>query len=128
MEEKDSFRMKYSAERREEIEKIRKKYVAPEEDKMTQLRALDAGVGKKATMRAIIVGVIGALILGVGMSVVMTDLGEPLGPAALPLGIAVGVVGIVILAAAYPVYSYTLKKERERIAPQIIRLTDELMK
>lgn len=95
---------------------------------MDKLRALDAHVTQKATMVSIIVGVIGAMLLGCGMSLVMSDFGAALGTAALPVGIAVGAVGLVLTALAYPVYNRTLKKEREKIAPQILQLTDELMK
>lgn len=128
MKEKDGFKMTYSAQQQEEIQSIRQKYVPQEESKIDQLRALDAGVNRKATTAAIIVGIIGALIMGVGMSLVMTDFGAPLGTAALPVGIGVGVVGLLLLALAYPVFQFTLKKERKKVAPQILQLTDELMK
>ena len=128
MEHNDSFKMTYSAQQQEEIQSIRQKYVPKEESKMEQLRALDAHVTKKATMASIIVGVLGALIMGCGMSLIMSDFGRALGAAAFPVGIAAGVLGIALAALAYPVYQRTLKKEREKIAPQIIQLTDELMK
>ena len=128
MEDKESFKMTYSAQQQEEIQSIRQKYVPQEESKMDRLRALDARVTKKATMVSILVGVIGALLLGCGMSLIMSDFGTALGAAALPVGIIVGVIGMIPVALAYPVYNRTLKKEREKIAPQIIQLTDELMK
>lgn len=122
MENKETFSYTYSAKEQEEIKKIRKKYVPKEADKMEQLRRLDAGVTQKGTAISLVVGIIGALILGTGMSMCMvwTEL--------FVLGIIVGIVGIVMVSAAYPLYSYVTKKEREKIAPEIIRLTDELMK
>ena len=122
MENKETFSYTYSAKEQEEIKKIREKYVPKEADKMEQLRRLDESVTKKGTVISLVVGIIGALILGTGMSMCMvwTDL--------FVLGIIVGVVGIVMVSAAYPLYSYVTKKEREKIAPEIIRLTDELMK
>lgn len=128
MENKDTFKMTYSAQQQEEIHQIRNKYIPQEPDKMEQLRALDGSVGKKATMVSIIIGVIGTLIMGIGMSLAMSDFGNILGENGFVVGIAVGVVGIAAIACAYPLYNHTLKKERERIAPEIIRLTDELMK
>lgn len=128
MENKDTFKMTYSAKQQEEISKIRQKYVPKEEDKMEQLRALDNGATKKATAYSIIVGVLGALILGVGMSAAMTEFGNLFGTYSFFIGIAIGVLGIAIVAAAYPLYNRILKKEREKIAPEILRLTDELMK
>lgn len=131
--QKQTFNYIYSAKQQEEIKSIRKKYAAPEEqeDKMTQLRRLDAGVTQKAQAVSLVLGIIGALIMGFGMSVVMTDLGEIFGSyreMALPFGIIIGVVGIVLVSLAYPLYNRIVKKERKKIAPQIIRLTDELMK
>ena len=128
MEHNDSFKMTYSARQQEEIQSIRQKYVPKEESKMDRLRALDARVTQKATMVSILAGVIGAMILGCGMSLIMSDFGAALGTAALPAGIVLGVIGLVLAALAYPLYNRTLKKEREKIAPQIIQLTDELMK
>ena len=128
MEDKESFKMTYSAKQQEEIRSIRQKFVPKEESKMDRLRALDARVTQKATMVSILAGVIGALILGAGMSLILSDFGAALGAAALPMGIVVGSVGIVLVALAYPLYHCRLKKEREKIAPQILQLTDELMK
>lgn len=120
---KDTFNYTYSAKQQEEIRNIRKKYVAPEEDKMEQLRRLDRSAGEKATVVSMIIGVMGALILGIGMCCTMVWQGAWFIP-----GIIIGVIGIAAVSLAYPLYNHTLKKEREKIAPEIIRLTDELMK
>ena len=71
---------------------------------------------------------IGALIMGTGMSLAMTELGAALGVLAMVIGIVVGIVGMVLVGLAYPVYNRVLKTERQRIAPEILRLTDELMR
>lgn len=131
MENKERFHYTYSAKEQEEIKAIRPKYAAPErtEDKMAQLRRLDAGVYSKATTAALVVGIIGALIMGMGMSLIMTEIGAFLGTVmAMIVGIGLGVIGIILACLAYPLYNRTLKKEREKIAPEILRLTDELMK
>jgi len=131
MENKESFNYTYSAKEQEEIKAIRKKYAVQEqtEDKMAQLRRLDAGVYSKATTAALVVGIIGALIMGMGMSLIMTEIGAFLGTVmAMIVGIGLGVIGIILVCLAYPLYNRTLKKEREKIAPEILRLTDELIK
>lgn len=131
METKETFNYTYSAKQQEEIKKIRSKYLTPEEDKMELLRRLDSGVTRKANMIAIIIGVVGTLILGLGMSLAMTDIGAIFtsrADSAMIIGVIIGIIGIVCLSFAYPVYQRVIKKERERIAPEIIRLTDELMK
>ena len=128
MENKESFHFTYSAEQQKEVENIRKKYITKEEDKMEQLRRLHNSATEKAQSWSIGLGVIGALLLGTGMSLAMTDLASTLGYWAMILGIFIGVIGIVLVALAYPVFNRILKKERERIAPEILRLTDELLK
>ena len=131
--EKETFNYTYSAKEQEEIKAIRKKYAVQEktEDKMEQLRRLDGAVTQKATSVSLVFGVIGALILGMGMSLAMTDIGKIiglLGGMAMLIGILIGIIGIVLVSVAYPIYNSIIKKEREKIAPEIIRLTDELMK
>lgn len=129
--EKDSFRYTYSASEQQELRKIQQKYQPQEESKMDKIRRMDADVTQKATIFSVIIGVIGALILGTGMSLSMTELGAVLGisgTASMMIGIVIGTIGIILVCLAYPVYNYTLKKEREKIAPEILRLTEELMK
>lgn len=123
-ENKEKFAFTYSAKQQEEVRKIREKYtVSDEENKLEQLRRLDAGVTRKGTVVSLVVGIISALILGVGMCCCMVWGGSLFIP-----GIAVGLVGITGVALAYPLYNSITRKERERIAPEILRLTDELLK
>lgn len=133
MENNEKFHYTYSAKEQEEIKAIRKKYAAPDEteDKMAQLRRLDASVTQKATTVSLVLGIIGALILGTGMSLAMTDIGTMIGLSggmAMLVGIVIGIVGVVLVCVAYPIYNRIVKKEQEKIAPEIIRLSDELIK
>lgn len=122
-EEKQGFTYTYSAREQEEVRRIREKYSPRPEDKLEQLRRLDEGVTRKATVAALVLGVVGTLVLGLGMSCTLVWAETLFVP-----GIVIGVIGIAALCAAYPVYQHLVKKERERIAPEILRLTDELMK
>ena len=96
---------------------------------MERLRKLHHSATQKAQAWALVLGVLGALIMGSGMSLVMTDIGEMIGlsNAFIP-GIVIGIIGMIPVAFAYPTYNHILKKERQRIAPEILRLSDELMK
>ena len=129
----DGFSYTYSAKEQAEIKRIRQKYTKEnkEVDKMERLRRLDAGVTQKAQTISLIFGVVGTLILGVGMSLIMSDLRAILGARtdlAMPLGILIGLLGGVLACLAYPLYHIIIKRERKKIAPEILRLTDELMK
>lgn len=123
MNNQNEFRYNYSAQEKEEIAKIRNKY-SPENQgisKLEQLRKLDQSVTRPGTILALILGIIGSLIFGAGMSCIMVW-GEKLFVA----GIIIGIVGICVAAAAYPVYLVRTKKQKEKIAPEILKLTDEI--
>ena len=129
----NGFTYTYSAKEQAELKRIRDKYTAPteDEDKMARLRRLDASVTNTAQAVAIVFGTIGTLILGFGMSLIMTELAEGLGisgDAAMVIGIIVGIVGGILASLAYPIYNAIVKAKRKKLAPEIIRLTDELMK
>ena len=122
MENNQSFEFNYCAQEQEEIKKIREKYLPPEEreTKMDQLRRLDASVARKGTVWSLILGIISALVMGVGMCCCMVwNL--------FAVGIAIGILGIAGVSMAYPLYTWLVQKERERMAPQILKLTEELM-
>ena len=128
MENKEGFNFTYSAAQQQEIENIRKKYLPREEDKMEQLRKLHAIPTQKAQAASLAVGIIGALIMGTGMSLALSVIGAALGSLAMVIGIVIGIVGMVLVALAYPLYNRVLKKQRKKIAPEILRLSDELLK
>lgn len=117
------FNYSYSAKERDELLKIRQKYMPLEENKMDQLRRMDAAVHQKPTIISIVLGVFGTLVLGLGMCCCLVWAEALFFP-----GIVIGITGIAVLALAYPTYYRVLKKEREKIAPEIIRLTEELLK
>lgn len=121
----ETFNYTYSASQQEEIKKIREKYSAPkeQENKMERLRQLDRSVTRPGTIAALIVGIASSLIMGTGMSMCMVWGDELFIP-----GIVVGVAGMIGVAIAYPLYSAVTKKRKEKLAPEIIRLSDELMK
>lgn len=128
-----SFQYTYSAKEQAELKRIREKYTAPTEveDKMARLRRLDASVTDSAQAIALVFGIIGTLILGLGMSLIMTDFSAILGSyedMAMVIGISIGVVGGIIAGIAYPIYKAIVISKRKKLAPEIIRLADDLLK
>lgn len=126
-----SFCYTYSAKEQDEIEKIRQKYLPEEEGGISRIRKLDASVTKKATIVSLILGIVGTLVMGSGMSIIMTELGAMLGLTGITgmvVGVSIGLIGLILVALAYPVYGIVLKKERKKVAPEILRLTETLMK
>lgn len=119
------FSYTYSASQQEEIKSIREKYAPPteEDDKMERLRRLDQGVTRLGTIISVIIGVISALVFGIGMCCTMVWAETMFVP-----GIVIGIIGIAGMISAYPVYNHITKKQRAKVAPEILRLTDELMK
>ena len=122
MNQENTFEYEYSAKKQKEIEEIKKKYLPKEEDKMETLRKLDQSVERKGTMYSVIIGVIGTLILGTGMSITMVASAAWMVP-----GIVIGIVGMAIVGIAYPIFIKVTRDQRKKIAPQIIALTEELL-
>lgn len=126
----NTFHYTYSAKEQTEVEAIRRKYLPQEESKLERLRRLDRSASQKAQAWALTFGILGVLLLGAGMSLFMSELGTMLnlaGNLAMLIGIVMGVTGMALAALAYPVYNRVLQKERQRIAPEILQLTEELM-
>jgi len=119
----ERFQYTYSAKEQQELQKLREKYLPKEASKLEQLRRLDQSVTRKGTAVSLIFGILGALILGLGMSCIMVWDKTLFIP-----GITIGVIGMTVMALAYPMYHRITEKERKKVAPEILRLTDELMK
>ena len=125
--ENDTFRYSYSSSLQEELKDIKKKYAGhPEdqqEDQLELLRKLDKSSTRKSTIVSIAMGAASCLIMGIGMCCTMVWAAAMFLP-----GIIIGVAGIAMMAAAYPVYVRITKRERARIAPQVLDIIEKLSK
>ncbi|MEF2782577.1 hypothetical protein WKT02_04220 [Erysipelotrichaceae bacterium HCN-30851] len=122
MSDKQEFNYTYSSKEQEELKKIRNKYIPKEEDKMDQLRKLDESTTRPGTIISLIVGIVSSLILGVGMCCTMIWADTLFVP-----GIIIGVIGIIGILIAYPLYMRITDKQRKKLAPEILKMTNELM-
>ena len=111
------------------VQKIRTQYTEKEHTQLDELKELDAKVKRPANVFAYIFGAISAIIMGCGMSLVMTDIGAQLGmtEATVP-GIVIGVAGLVLAILNYPIHKSILASRKKKYADKIIALSDKLMK
>lgn len=119
----NAFEYTYSAPQNDEVKKIREKYLPEEESKIDQLRRLDKSTTKKGIACSLMLGIVSSLILGIGMCCTMVW-----GNMLFIPGIIIGCIGILGMVLAYPLNNHLTKKERERLAPEILQLTSELMR
>ena len=108
--------------------KIRTQYMEQQPSALDDLRALDAQVKKPANVFAYVFGSISAIIMGAGMSLVMTDIGAVLGLAdAMIPGIVIGIVGMILAIVNYPIYKRILVSRKEKYAADILALSEKIM-
>lgn len=111
------------------VQKIRTQYTEKENTQLDALKKLDAKVKKPANVFAYVFGSIAAIIMGSGMSLVMTDIGETIGIAdAMIPGVVIGIIGMLMAIINYPVYKKFLASRRKKYAKEIIALSDNIMK
>lgn len=120
----EKFVYNYSAKDNAQINAIRQKYLPKEESKLDELKKLDYKVQTSGYTESLCVGIISALIFGLGMCLSMQVIGS--GIALKILGIAVGIVGMAGMALAYPIYKKVYEKTKEKYTPRILELTEEL--
>lgn len=118
------FTYTYSAKENKEIQEIRKKYLPQVESKFDELKRLDEQAQNSGMIESLCAGIIGTLIFGLGMCLAMQVIGT--GIVMMVLGILIGLVGMVGMLFAYPVYRKKQKKAKEKLAPRILELTEEL--
>lgn len=111
------------------VQKIRTQYTEKQHTDLDELKELDAKVRRPANVFAYIFGSISAVIMGSGMSLVMTDIAETVGiENSMLCGIVIGVVGMLMAIVNYPIYKGILGSRRKKYADKIIALSDKLMK
>lgn len=123
MEENRVFRYQYSAKQNKEVENIRKKYMPKEIGKLDLLKKLDCRVQSAGVVQSLTIGVIGCLIFGVGMCFGLDVLHGPDW-----LSILLGISGVCVMLPAYPVYRHIARKTKAELTPEILRLSEEIMK
>ena len=110
-------------------QKIRTQYMEKTPSELDALRELDAKVKRPANVFAYTFGSISAIIMGAGMSLVMTDIAEIIGLAVDPMlpGIVIGVVGMIMALLNYPIYKGILGSRKKKYGAEILKLSDKIM-
>ena len=125
MNQETTFIYNYSAKENKEIQDIRSKYLPREESKLEELKRLDYTVQNSGMIESLCAGIGGILMFGLGLCLAMQVIGS--GVFSIVLGILLGIVGMIGMIAAYPVYRKIAQKAKVEYAPRILQLTDELM-
>ena len=110
------------------VQQIRTQYTEKENNGLDELKDLDKKVKRPANIFAYTFGTISSLIMGTGMSLVMSDIGTMLGlKDSLTLGIVIGVIGMMMVLANYPIYKKILNSRKKKYASQILELSEKLI-
>ena len=109
--------------------KIREHYTEKQITDLDTLRELDAKVKRPASVFAYVFGSISAIVMGAGMSLIMTDIAEIIGLAVDPMlpGIVIGVVGMIMALLNYPIYKGILGSRKKKYGAKILELSDKIM-
>lgn len=111
------------------VQRIRTQYTEKADTQLDALKALDKKVKRPANLFGIIFGSLSAIIMGSGMSLVMTDIGATVGiDRPLVPGIIIGLVGILMAIVNFPIFKSILNSRRKKYANEIIALSDKIMK
>ena len=110
------------------VQKIRTQYTEKQHTELDAQKELDAKVKKPANVFAYTYGSAGAIVMGAGMSLVMTEIGRVIGLASTMVpGIAIGVAGMGMALSTYPIYKKILAGRKQKYAPEILALSEKLM-
>ncbi len=117
----EKFNYTYSAREQAEMEEIRRKYITPEQkpDKLELMRKLDKKAEMTGTISAICIGLFGTMLLGIGLSLILEFDN-------FITGIVLGLFGMGIMALAYPAFRKITELQRKKVAPEILRLSEEI--
>ena len=121
--ENKSFTYNYSAARNKEVESIRRKYMPREESKLETLKRLDYRVQSAGMIEGLCLGIIGALVFGIGMCFFLEVFAGAVWLTALFM-----IIGTLLMFPAYPIYRRIARKTKAELTPEILRLSEEIMK
>ena len=124
MNQETTFIYNYSAKENKEIQDIRNKYLPREESKLEELKRLDYTVQNSGMIESLCAGIGGVLIFGLGLCLAMQVIGS--GALTTVLGVLLGIVGMVSMIVAYPIYRKVFTNAKTKYAPRILELTAEL--
>ena len=121
--ENKPFTYNYSAVRNKEVESIRRKYLPEEENKLETLKRLDYKVQSAGMLESLCIGIIGALVFGIGMCFFLDVFAGVVWLTALFM-----IIGTLLMIPAYPIYRRIAHRTKEKLTPEILRLSEEIMK
>ena len=116
------FKYNYSSSENEEVKRIRNKYIPKEESKLEMLKKLDSKVQNAGITPSLVLGMSGCMIFGIGICMALEAISG-----GILFATVCGISGLAVMLTAYPVYKYISKKTKNKFAPKILELSDELL-
>ncbi len=109
-------------------QKIRSQYIEKQPSELDELRRIDTKVKRPVNVFSYIFGSVSAIIMGAGMSLVMTDLSAQLGLGDMTAqGIVIGIIGLIMAIFNYPMHKHLMRARREKFAPEILAASDKII-
>lgn len=106
-------------------EQLASEYAPKDTSKVVALRKLDRRAKLPAVISAYTIGVISALILGIGMCLSMGVIGASTS-VTFAMGIVIGIIGLIGIAVNYPLYKKLLENGKKKYSFEIMELAKEI--
>lgn len=106
-------------------EQLANEYAPKDTSKVVALRKLDKKAKMPATVFTYTLGIVSALVFGIGMCLAMGQIGDQT-TVSFIAGIIIGIIGMIGMGVNYPIYRKLLEKGKQKYAFEIIQLAKEI--
>lgn len=106
-------------------EQLANEYAPKDASKVVALRKLDAKAKMPATIAVYTIGIVAALVMGMGMCLSMKVIGDG-STGMFVIGVVLGILGIAAAGINYPLYKKLIARGKEKYAYEIMELAREI--
>lgn len=106
-------------------EQLANEYAPKDASKVVALRKLDSKAKMPATIAVYTIGIVAALVMGMGMCLSMKVIGDG-STGMFVIGVVLGILGIAAAGINYPLYKKLIARGKEKYAYEIMELAREI--